>query len=866
MKDPRKIIKERIQDIKEFFKNPSDLENRKNKITLIRISFGILYINFAIMLIQLIYVFYTLRVDKLWLNPIYGTLSIIFPFALWVYSTLFEEFNYKKNKRNKFRFCVATAILIALRYLTEPLGLLIIPYCWKIKVDDVFFSKNMVVWLARFLIIITLVLVYSIIHTNLLDIAFSEEFMESIGNFKIQHYIDFREDKEYKYDLNIMHNLENGTEFVIHENDRYTHIAAIGASGTAKTSSALLPAIYGDIKSKVRNRIAREAAIYQFISEGKGVLIGEPGAEVKCSDVKPKRKYIKELQRINEKFQDIGYCVIAPNNDITNKTYDMCVAKNIKCSVIDPARSKDGSLHPGFSSINPLYISDSVPENQIIDVISDRATMFSDVIQRITELRGSGNAYFVSVNRTCTINIAILVMGAYHYNKEQWSDQPTMLDVLNGLNNFEQLEVYVNEIEEHFLGKGVRGTQANRDANPFYTVTSYVRNVFLGETKEKISDHSTGLKIVLQEMLNSPRMRLMFSNTNPIDFDRVLAQSEFVVVNFALDMGDTLSTILGLFCVETLDQAIKRRPGTEKERQPFVLMIDELARLLTPSIETGFTLYRQYKVSMFVAYQDNSQFERIEATRMVPKVIQTLGTNIVYGRVGADMMKTYEELSGKDKNITTQKTISQTSLLDTAPSYSTSERDTPDEKSAMSGTDLRYRDFQEVTVYSVRDNRVLKPVICKLHFLPEDAYDKYEEDKPDWKSIALASEDDFIDDSIGLGLTGVDDFEEYDDVIEHEDTDSEGMIGAVIVNSENGQTASINTTSSTQKTPLHTEDGIHNAEKTAVPAKVETTSEERQPVVENGESNIGKETDSTTSSRYGNLALTGQDLFDRFTE
>lgn len=751
-----------LSKIKELFSSKSDNNiidilitkavnewNDNRHESMVKIGFGVVGFNFIFMLIQFVYVFYTLRIEALWLNPIYGVISILAPYALWIYSTVFDYFNFLKRKKRMLWLCILNSFLVLLRYCMEPFGMLVVPFCMKIWVDGFFFTEFMVVNLARFLIFIMELFVGYIMYSNAVSYLFDEEVDDRIKTFKILHHIDTRKNKDATYDINIMRDLETGDVMPIFEKDRYTHIVVDGSSGTGKTSSFLEPVFYNDLKIRVKNTEKKMKELYEFVSAGKGVCLVD--TEEQTADYKnivPKEQYEKEYRDIIEKYRDCGYCVIAPNNDITDKIKSLCEAHHVTCHVMDPMPYSDGTFRKDLAVLNPLFVSPNIPEWDIENVITSKAAMFSDIMQSVAEMKGKSDGYFISVNRTCTTNIAILLMCAYKYSPIYKGQHPTMVDVLKALNDFTLLEVYVNIVESQFAKPGVKP-----ENQPYYLVTSYVRQTFLGGLSDKLSEHSSGLKIVLQEILNNPRMRRLLGGEGDyyIDFDDVLAKGDIVVINYALEMGETLSTTYGLMCVESLNQAILRRPGTEKDRIPFVLIIDELARLMTPSIEQGFTLYRQYRVSMIVAFQSLSQFERYENYKYLPKVLLTCGTHILFGRAGLEEMRIYSELAGKKNTTTTQKSVSQTSILDANPSFSMSERETSGETEVIKPIDIRKRDFQEVTVFTTRNNRVLEPMICKLNFLPKSAFDAIDIVEYDWNQYKTTI---FIDDTLSIGLEG----------------------------------------------------------------------------------------------------------------
>ena len=88
-------------------------------------------------------------------------------------------------------------------------------------------------------------------------------------------------------------------------------------------------------------------------------------------------------------------------------------------------------------------------------------------------------------------------------------------------------------------------------------------------------------------------------------------------------------------------------------------------------------------------------------------------------------MKIYEEMSGQHLEEMVQATYSHNSLLASNPSITQSDRVTPNMVSSMTGSEMRYRDFQEVIVFTSQNGDVLKPFAAKVSFTPEKSFYDY---------------------------------------------------------------------------------------------------------------------------------------------
>ena len=101
---------------------------------------------------------------------------------------------------------------------------------------------------------------------------------------------------------------------------------------------------------------------------------------------------------------------------------------------------------------------------------------------------------------------------------------------------------------------------------------------------------------------------LLCNRHNNIDLDKALANSELIFVCTRRgDLGATSHKIFGLFFLIAFENAVLRRPGTEKSRTPYFLYIDEFPDFINKATEPIFTMFRKYKVGATISAQNLSQ-------------------------------------------------------------------------------------------------------------------------------------------------------------------------------------------------------------------------------------------------------------------
>lgn len=303
--------------------------------------------------------------------------------------------------------------------------------------------------------------------------------------------------------------------------------------------------------------------------------------------------------------EGIGYCILSPDNVLTDKIFNSCKTNGINCKMIDPLFGGNDSFYSTFSSINPLYIPNYVTSEHILGEIESKAKMFADVIQLIGAKIINMDSNFISTTiRILATGLAELLMCSYHYNKKRWSNQPTLMNILDTLNDFSQTEDYFNDFKNIFMKKHNKYNQENS----LYNTISYSEELL--NKYENGDSHALEcvgkLNDILKEILKDSQTNKIFGNYNPINFDMELASNGIILINYATDNLFS-STAIGLFCIKALNRAIIKRSGKSHELPPFVLVIDEhdeYSNMFISEIEPAITsMSRKYNVSIMLLKQ-----------------------------------------------------------------------------------------------------------------------------------------------------------------------------------------------------------------------------------------------------------------------
>lgn len=694
-------------------------------------------------------------------NPVYLLLAVVFPFPAWGLSTMCEKFSYAKIKRMGLWACIANALLT----IFQPLWFAEYQYAvipiMEIRINA-FMTKGMVLVLARAALIIPFILAMCLVIVPIRKVLSGEKFTEQLDSFKIDHVIDMRKNRKVAYDIPIMQDVKNfGKVMPMYEEDLFTHLLLLGASGTGKTSSYIIPMIICLLKRKVENREKREKELLELVRQGKAYIKG-PVAHPTEYDIVPFPEYEEQYRKVYTKFPDCGITCVSPNESIGDKVVELCDDCGIMVNMIDPTKSYPDSFvnHVG---LNPFYVPFDLAEEERAVVIINQAKDFSETLITVNEASedNGGEKYFRDLNTSVTSNVAIICMLFANINHRQTElgevqeciiDFKRLFPMVKEINNvfhfgldivdpamaaeYKKAKGGGGRVETSGLANAIRsggnapgGGTANRDSlhgnndldenvRTFKFACRYV-NDELFQKGDTMYDQSRGLRNLINDMISHPRVyKILNARDHYLDFDRTLSRCEVTVINTGIKINQASSTALGLFFLLNQKRSVLRRPIND--RQPHINIVDEATQYVHPWMEDAIGLYRQYKCSCTFAFQSLAQLEKTNKTRYIKGLLLTVGNIIVYGRVGVEEMRMFEMMGGSQKITQVQEQNSRTSILADTPSFTTGERFMESDEAMVTASKLRIRSFQEVTWIGSVKGDVQFAKIAKLSF-PEDA-------------------------------------------------------------------------------------------------------------------------------------------------
>lgn len=605
------------------------------------------------------------------------------------------------------------------------LSWLFIPSILDIPTNDIF-TKGMSLALCRLLTQLPLLLFSYVLFRILFHLLHKNGGIHLLLEFKLSHHFNFHS-SNLSYDMKIVKDMKTGQTITIPMMDRFLHTLVDGSSGTAKTSSTFLPSIRDDLnlRCEIEDKLKLELS---KLVDSKDITPISETKSFHISDFKIIGENYKNIeQKLKEYKQSYPVCgitILAPDDSLTDSVCELCISRNISFNRIDPIKQENGDVKEQSIGMNPFYIPPKYTGTKKDELVVKRAIIFADVMQAITDLKGSADSYFTSINRQMLCNISILAMLTVPI-LDQRQATPENLQIF--INNFDTMLRYVEVLSD-----------ADKTARKYTIITEYIRNELLGKGRTKMEDQCRGTRNIINEFLLLPANKEIFCSQHSIDFDLILERNEVTVFNYNLSSGDTDATALGLLFLLSFNTAVLSRPGTERSRTPHFFYIDEFPVLLHPSLEKNFSLFRKYRVGMFVAIQTVDQFEKNTLTKYLKGVVLGCANIIIFGRSSLSDMLLFSKFGGTQDIMEEQSSISETALSDSNTSLSYTLRETLTNKNIVDETKIRMKDFQEVTFFVTKNGRPLLPIHGKVQFLKKSDW-KYKK-RPNFENLCMVSQ------------------------------------------------------------------------------------------------------------------------------
>ncbi|MCR5718950.1 MAG: TraM recognition domain-containing protein [Lachnospiraceae bacterium] len=726
------------------------------------------------MLLRYVYCFVYLKEKILYNNFFLILASVIIPVVIWAWSTQLRFWSYHSRKKVYFYLCMVNAVLFLAQPTFTFFRNIAVVNVVKLPTGRVF-TEKMALFIA-YLVVLGLVTLEGIVLYNVaLPALKSDSTKRAIASFKWTHVIDNRKNKKNLYDIVDIEKLETSGIIRIKMMDRYLQSVIIGPSGTGKTSSIFLTVIASDMSKKYDNRLKRQEGLLKLVLEKKAKIDGFAGEitdenllrDFDESLIKPvgvTAKIFKDNKKLignlYETYPDCGMTVVAPNPSMIEAIIRMASANSMMVNVLDPAHTYSQYDNVREVALNPFYIPLGLDEEERVIRIINAAQVFSDVLIATNKMYGDSDTYFTDISLAVSTNVAAIVMLA----KNMAGEQAYIDDIHECISNFDNLKPYIEAIEKEFginiqistvgvdkggvdfrsivknSNPGISSINADVDEasrkNPYYQSILFVKQELIGPGAPKMFDQERGLRNLVNKTLQDPRFKrkLSANESERLDFDKILSKNQITVVSTGIELAQSTSTSFGLFFLLLHRASVLRRP--QENRSPHFLWVDECAQYVHPFFDDVIALYRQYKVAAVLTLQTLSQLEKYQMTSYLTDVFISAGTQFVFGRLSPDETKTFSDMAGTYMADMAQKSQTTNSIFSSNPSASETERLTPTQVNNLEASDIRNRDFQELTVYTVDNGRVLPAQLGQVRFIKDSVFVKRVGKNVLWKKVA----------------------------------------------------------------------------------------------------------------------------------
>lgn len=532
-------------------------------------------------------------------GPFQYTLALACPMLAYAFSVPSEFASTKKKKVTLFYIYVIGLTIIVTSMFTQWLNmgawlLLIFNPGYVDLVTN--FSDLIRPALTSLTLLMPILIIPKIFNFLYFGVNDSKDMKQSIWDYG---GIDLSDKKQghgpYTCDIYVCQNSETSEQITMPETSRYQSMFVCGASGTGKTSLVFEPLIARDLERKFFFREVSKEMGFTALKTGiatlnkpydndylntnfsLNMLIPTSGNE----DVY--KAYMKKmiLDSTSEiTYRDCGVTVMSPDREISDHMISVCKNFGLSYNIIDPSDKDSIGLNPFvYDDTNKIAITISSVMKAMVDISKYELFKELQVIQAIE-------------------NISILLKEMYPKMNEGML--PNLEDMLKMFTNFDLIEKMCKILEHDEELKEKYNTQLVYFKNNFY--------------KDAPNKHNTETFIsvvadILDRLLRVPGVKNILCNRhNNINFDKSLANGDITFICTRRgDLGATNHKAFGLFFLISMQNAVLRRPGSEKSRVPNFLYIDEFPDFICKATEPIFTMYRKYKVGTVICAQNLEQ-------------------------------------------------------------------------------------------------------------------------------------------------------------------------------------------------------------------------------------------------------------------
>ena len=586
-------------------------------------------------------------------GPIQYTLALACPIFAFLFSGASEFASTKKKKVTLFYIYVIGLSIIAISMFTQWLNmgawlLLIFNPGYVDLVTD--FSDLIRPALTSLTILFPVIMIPKIFKFLYFGVNDSLDMTRSIWDYG---GIDLSDKKQghgpYTCEVYLCQNSETSEQITIPEASRYQSMFVCGGSGSGKTSMVYEPLIARDLDRKFFFREVSKEMGFTALKTGIAVLnrpydndylntnfnlnmlIPTSGNEDVYKGYM-KKMILDDSSEIT--YKNCGITVLSPDREISDHMISVCKNFGLSYNIIDPADKNSIGLNPFvYDDANKIAITISSVLRTMLDISKgepDETYRESVVIQAIE-------------------NMSILLKEMYPRMNEGML--PNLEDMLKMFTNFDLVEKMCEILAHDEELKEKYSTQLAYFKKNFYKT---------GINRENTEIYIDAAISQLDKLLRLPGVKSILCNRyNNIDFDKSLANGDIIFVCTRRgDLGASSHKAFGLFFLISMQNAVLRRPGSEKSRVPNFLYIDEFPDFICKATEPIFTMYRKYKIGTTISAQNLDQLNAGSSKESFKQTILSNCANKIFtGNASIDDLNWWENEFGQKREWKMQNTI-----------------------------------------------------------------------------------------------------------------------------------------------------------------------------------------------------------------
>ncbi len=559
-------------------------------------------------------------------GPIGYTLAMACPVFAFLFSGASSYAKSDKAKLDLFYSYVIALYIIALTMFVQRFNafewtlLTYLPNYVEFVTDFYYLVQPAFRMLALYLPLTTVYPIFKFLYIKVND---SKDMKDSIADYG---GIDLSDKKigwgPYTCEIELGVDKENAKVIKMPESSRFQSLLVVGVSGSGKTSMIFEPMIARDLeKKKFFRDISKEMG---FVALKTGIanlthpydndyinknfnlnMIQANSGKEKIFKAYMSKMILSDSNTIT--YRNLGLTYLAPDFESTSHIIEVARNLDIPINLIDPAYKDSLGLNP-FIFDSP--VATAIAISSVLKGISASA-----------EFKNIDSEFKENFTLQAIENISMLLKEMYPRLHDGLL--PNLEDLLNMLTDFSLVEEMCHKLEEIPELKEKYKMQLNYFKKNFYSD---------GDGKEETAKYVYFITTQLDNLLRITSIKNILCNrTNNIDYAKALENGEVTLVCTRRgDLGGVIHRAFGLFFLLTMQNAVLKRPGTERTRIPHFLYIDEFPDFMCSSTDSIFTLYRKYRVGTIISAQNLGQLGDANSSRR-QTILANCASKIVFG-------------------------------------------------------------------------------------------------------------------------------------------------------------------------------------------------------------------------------------------